>query len=63
MTCTMEGNIVSMSGTTGIGRKQAKMRGSCVFAPGGRSFAEKLAVSVDGTTWIPTREIRLAKAT
>jgi hypothetical protein len=61
VTYAIEGNTVSLSGSTVIGGKQAELRGTCVFASDGRSFVEKLGVSVEGKTWIPAWEIRFAK--
>ncbi|MGE5361188.1 MAG: hypothetical protein ACM3NQ_19395, partial [Bacteroidales bacterium] len=61
MSYRIEGNTVSLLGTTDVEWKQRRLRGTFVFAPDGKSFVEKLQVSVDGKTWIPAWEIRFTK--
>ncbi len=61
MTYTIEGNMVTLSGTTDIDGKRARLKGTCVFAPDSSSFVEKLQVCLDGKTWIPMSEVKFAK--
>ncbi len=63
MTYRIEGNTVTLSGTTDVDGKPARLRGTFVFALDGRSFVEKLQVSLDGgKSWIQAWEIRFKKA-
>jgi hypothetical protein len=55
---TIEANTVNISGTSFLGEKQYKFRGSIVFAPDLMSFVEKREVSVDGKTWMPQFEAK-----
>jgi hypothetical protein len=59
---TIEGNTQSMSGTVISGGKQAKWRGTVVFAPDMMSAVEKNEISLDGMTWMPWSEGRWTKA-
>lgn len=61
VTYTIEGNTVSYSGTEVTGGKQAKIRGTAVFAPDFMSWVEKNEISADGTAWVPREETKFTK--
>jgi hypothetical protein len=63
MTYTVEGNTISLTGTTVVRGKETKMRGTTVFASGGRRFVYNLEMSGDGNTWVPASEMTFMKVT
>jgi hypothetical protein len=58
---TIEANTVNYSGTSFLGEKQYKFRGTIVFAPDLMTWVEKRQVSVDGKTWMPQFENKWTK--
>jgi len=62
VTYTIEGNMVAYSGTLVIGAKQAKSRGTFVFAPDFMSYAAEYEISVDGKAWMTFFEGKFTKA-
>jgi hypothetical protein len=61
VTYTIEGNTVAYSGALVIGAKQAKSRGTFVFASDFMSHAAKYEISVDGKAWMRFFEGRFTK--
>jgi Protein of unknown function (DUF1579) len=61
VTYTIEGTLVSYSGTLLIGGKQGKIRGTCVFAPDFMSWEEKGEISADGKAWMPRYQTKFTK--
>jgi len=60
-TYTIEGSKASYSGTRVLGEKQARTRGTIVFAPDSMSWTSKEEISVDGKTWMPNFENKFTK--
>lgn len=58
---TMEGTKLSFSGTQSLGGKQAKVRGTGVFAADLASWVERFELSMDGRVWTPFWESRFTK--
>jgi hypothetical protein len=58
---TIEGNKTAYTGTQALGAKEAKMRGTVVFAPDLMSFVEKREMSFDSKTWMPVFDSKCTK--
>ena len=58
---TMEGTQLSFSGTQSLGGKQAKVRGTGVFAADRASWVERFELSVDGRVWMPFWESKFTR--